>query len=217
MSSHDDDDDRWLKQLAGREPGDPETQALRQVLLDYAREQHESNEFQKKKRQIALINRLRQENLLPPAPRAWRWPEWVTAAPRFRPWSPALAAGLAVALIGGWLWHYELTRTLPDYSDNFYDYPQSKGLLDHLPVRKVADLDATLRQWKRLFMDNKLPYRITADPNGKIVEVWVSSQAPAAFQELLKQEQLAPGADGWLRVLVREAGQDVAPSDAKGG
>lgn len=48
MSSHDDDDDRWLKQLAGREPGDPETQALRQVLLDYAREQHESNEFQKK-------------------------------------------------------------------------------------------------------------------------------------------------------------------------
>ena len=74
MSSHDDDDDRWLKQLAGREPGDPETQALRQVLLDYAREYCEVYEFQKK-RQSALLDRLRRENLLPPAPRAWRWPE----------------------------------------------------------------------------------------------------------------------------------------------
>ena len=125
-------------------------------------------------------------------------------APRFRQWSPALAAGLAVTLVGGWLWHYELTRTLPDYSDHFYDYPQARGPLDHLPVWPVADLDATLRQWKHLFVDHKLPYRITADPGGKRVEVWVGTQAPAAFQEFLKREQLAPGADGWLRVLVQE-------------
>ena len=205
MSSHDDDDDRWLKQLAGREPGDPETQALRQVLLDYAREQHELNEFQKKKRQIALINRLKQENLLPPASGGWRWPEWLTAsAPRVWQWSPALAAGLAVALVGGWLWHHELTQTLPDYSDSFYDYPQAKGPLDHLPVRTVADLDATLREWKRLFVDHKLPYRITADPGGKIVEVWAGPQPPAALREFLTREQLAPDADGWLRVRVQQ-------------
>lgn len=49
MALHDDDDDRWFDRLAGRESGDAETRALRQVLLDYAREQGETNEFQKKK------------------------------------------------------------------------------------------------------------------------------------------------------------------------
>ena len=185
------DDERWPDQLAGRAPSDAETQALRQVLLDYAREQHELNEFQKKKRQTALINRLRQENLLQPAPRVWRW-------------SPALAAGLALTLVGGWLWRHELAQTLPDYSDSFYDYPQPKGPLDHLPVRTVEDLDATLRQWKRLLVDSKLPYRMTAASNGKTVEVWVGPQPPPALREFLAREQLTPAADGWLRVLVQE-------------
>lgn len=194
MALHDDDDDRWFDRLAGRESGDAETRALRQVLLDYAREQGETNEFQKKKRQLALAKRLKEENLLEPERRVWRLP-------------PALAAGLAIAVVGGWLWHQVSIQTLPDLSDNFYDHPQPKGPLDHLPVRTVVDLDATLRQWKQLFADHKLPYRITADPTGKVIEVWVGPQPPAALRELLTREQLAPAADGWLRVRVQERAQ----------
>lgn len=70
-------------------------------------------------------------------------------------------------------------------------------------MRTIADPDATLHQWKRLFVDSRLPYRITADPGGKIVEVWVGPQPPPALREFLEREQLTAAADGWLRVLVQ--------------
>ncbi len=190
MTPHDDDDDRWLNQLAGREPGDASTEVLRQVLCEYASDPRQVDELRKKKQQLALIKRLQQEALLPTQQRVWRPPL-------------ALAAGVAVLLVGGLLVKSQLPETLPDYSDSFYDYPQPKGPMESLPVRTVEDVDATLRQWKRLFVDAKLPYRITADAAGKIVEVWVGQQSPPMLREFLEREQLTPAADGWLRVLVQ--------------
>ena len=148
----------------------------------------------KEQRRIAVAERLKR----------WiRLPQFPQPAPHGLPLAAGLAAGLAITLIGGpWVW--QSFQSPPDISDSFYDYPQPRGLSDHLPVRTVTDLEATLRQWKRFFIDSKLPYRITAESGGKVVEVWVGPQPSAALSEWLTREQLLLGTDGWVRAQVQE-------------
>lgn len=256
-------DDDWLDQLAGRTPGNAESEALRRVLLEYCSDQGEFDEVRSKRRQLALLKRLRRENPTPLERYSSRFPVLAMLRPL------ALAAGVTTLLIGGL---GLLVSQRPDFkpeadpgeirvgasappviaeqtapsdsspqesmdlqlerkaqSERRAAQSESKAIrrqaeieaaiqarkreasrqepsdpLSAYPVVQVADVGATLRRWKRLFIKHRLPYRIMTDPKGKIIEVQVGSPPSPALSEWLKQERLTPDADGWTRIRLQK-------------